>query len=279
MLIKFTKYQALGNDFLVVESDKPWPKRSAAARTIAICNRRTGVGADGILLVSPSTKADRRVDVFNADGGWAEKSGNGLRIVAVHLHRKRPAKKKYVIEIGGRLDEVAILGKDRKGFKVRASLGTPAFKASDVPVKSKSLYVINRPMRIGAESILMTSLAVGNPHTIILVDHFEFDWQALGAEIEKARIFPNATNVEFVRVLSRSKIRVAEWERGAGATGSSGTGAAAAVAAGVMLGLVDRKCEVQFEPGSLFIEWKKETDSILLTGPVEFVMSGVYESR
>lgn len=279
MLIQFTKYQALGNDFLVVESDKPWPKRSAAARTIAICNRRTGVGADGILLVSPSTRADRRVDVFNADGGWAEKSGNGLRIVAVHLHRKRPAKKKYVIEIGGRLDEVAILGKDGKGFKVRASLGTPAFKASDVPVKSKSLYVINRPMPIGSNSIPMTCLAVGNPHTIILVDHFEFDWQALGAEIEKARIFPNATNVEFVRVLSRSKIRVAEWERGAGATGSSGTGAAAAVAAGVMLGLVDRKCEVQFEPGSLFIEWKKGTDSILLTGPVEFVMSGAYESR
>jgi diaminopimelate epimerase len=279
MLIQFTKYQALGNDFLVVESDRPWPKRSAAARTIAICNRRTGVGADGILLVSHSTKADRRVDVFNADGSWAEKSGNGLRIVAVHLHRKRPARNKYVIEIGGRLDEVTILGKDRKGFKVRASLGTPAFRALAVPVKSKSLYVINRPMRIGSESIPMTCLAVGNPHTIILVDHFEFDWQALGAEIEKARIFPNATNVEFVRVLSRSKIRVAEWERGAGATGSSGTGAAAAVAAGVMLGLVDRKCEVQFEPGSLFIDWKKGTDAIFLTGPVEFVMSGVYESR
>ena len=110
-----------------------------------------------------------------------------------------------------------------------------------------------------------------------MVETFAFDWQILGAEIEKARIFPRATNVEFVRVLSRSRIRVAEWERGAGATGSSGTGAAAAVAAGVMLGLVERKCEVQFEPGSLFIDWKTEPDSILLTGPVEYVMSGECE--
>jgi diaminopimelate epimerase len=278
MRIQFTKYHALGNSFLVVEAKTAWPKRTAARLVTAICDHRTGVGADGVLVVSKSRKADRRVDVFNADGSWAEKSGNGLRIVAVHLFRTRPGKKEYLFEIGGRLDRVKILRKTKDQYDVQADLGRPDFRASAVPVKSRSQYVVNTVIPIGGQPVRVTCLAVGNPHTIVVVEQVDFDWQLLGATIEKAPVFPRGTNVEFVRVLKRTKIEVTEWERGAGATGSSGTGAAAAVAACVMLGLAERKCEVKFEPGSLFIDWNTDTDSILLTGPVQFVMTGEYEA-
>lgn len=278
MKIQFAKYQALGNDFLVVESAKPWTRAYASKVVPTMCARRTGIGADGVLLVSPSRIANKRVDVFNADGGWAEKSGNGLRIAAVHLARKRKSAQLH-LEMGGQIDEVVILGKSQKGLNVRADLGKPEFKAVAVPVKSRHAYMVNRPLRVGKETVQVTCLAVGNPHAVIVVKEFDFDWRKLGAEIEKHRAFPNGTNVEFVRVLSKSKIRVAEWERGAGATGSSGTGAAAAVAACVTLGLVNRKCEVQFEPGSLYINWQEASGTILLTGPVSHVMSGTIEVK
>ncbi len=278
MKIAFAKYHALGNDFLVVESARPWTRTRASKLVPAMCNRRTGVGADGILLVSPSRVADKKVDVFNADGGWAEKSGNGLRIAGVHLAQKKGTRK-LRLEMGGRVDEVVILGKNRDGFNVQADLGKPQFRAADVPIKTKYAYMINRPLRVGSETMQTTCLAVGNPHAVVIVKDFAFDWKRLGAVIEKHSAFPNGTNVEFVRVRSKSRIEVAEWERGAGATGSSGTGAAAAVAACVTLGLAKRKCEVQFEPGSLFIDWQVRSGTILLTGPVSYVMSGIFEAK
>ena len=120
----------------------------------------------------------------------------------------------------------------------------------------------------------MTCLSVGNPHTVILVDNIDFDWPALGEEIEHSKHFPKRTNVEFVRLVNRKKIKVSEWERGAGATGSSGTGAAAAVCAMVIMGLVERRCEVIFETGSLQVYWNEKTDVVEITGPVEKVFEG-----
>ncbi|MFZ1683943.1 MAG: diaminopimelate epimerase [Candidatus Zixiibacteriota bacterium] len=276
MNIPFVKYHALGNDFLTVESKTPWTRALGRKLAFRICDRKTGVGADGVLLISPSKKAERRIDVFNADGSWAEKSGNGLRIAALHCLRKYRTRKSIVFEIGGRLDEVTILKRTKTGATVRANLGSPDFRASSVPIKSKSPYVINLPVKIGKTPVRLTALAVGNPHAVVVVDNFDFDWQSLGCAIETAPVFPNHTNVEFTRVINRRKIQVAEWERGVGPTGSSGTGAAASVAACVTLGLVERKCEVKFEPGSLHIEWDTRTGSMLLTGPVELVMSGEF---
>jgi diaminopimelate epimerase len=276
MRIPFTKYHALGNDFLAVESKTLWTQGLGRKLASRICDRKTGVGADGVLLISPSKKGERRIDVFNADGSWAEKSGNGLRIAALHCLSRERGRKSITFEIGGKLDEVTILKRTKTGAIVSANLGSPDFRASSVPIKSKSPYVINHPVKIGNKPVRLTALAVGNPHAVVIVDTLKFDWHALGAAIEKAPAFPNNTNVEFVRVINRRKIQVAEWERGVGPTGSSGTGAAASVAACVTHGLVERKCEVRFEAGSLHIEWDDRTGSILLTGPVEFVMSGEF---
>ena len=122
----------------------------------------------------------------------------------------------------------------------------------------------------------VTCLSVGNPHTVLFVEDFNFDWKTLGADLEFHKAFPNQTNVEFVKIITRRKIEVADWERGVGPTGSSGTGAAAAVCAAVVAGQVDRKCEVKFGTGSLSIDWSEDTNHIYLTGPVQFVGQGTY---
>ncbi len=158
-----------------------------------------------------------------------------------------------------------------------AELGVPKFHSKDIPIKAKSKYMINGPLKIGGVNIPVTCLSMGNPHTVLFVDDFNFDWQTLGAEIESHRAFPNGTNVEFVKILSKERVRLCEWERGVGATGSSGTGAAAAVTAAVVLGLTDRKCRVEFESGSLAVNWRKRDNIIELTGPVEFICEGSYE--
>jgi diaminopimelate epimerase len=279
MNVPFYKYHALGNDFLIVVGTKLPSPQVAGGLAIAICDRSTGVGADGLLYLSPSRKADIRADVFNADGSWAEISGNGIRIVALHLRNTRNKKSVYRIEMGHTTNEVKLLTKIADGYMIRAEIGAPDFRAKSVPIKARTQHVINQKLRIGSEQIRGTCLSVGNPHCVVPVDTFDFDWKALGQQIEHAPIFPKRTNVEFVRIANRSKIEVAEWERGAGATGSSGTGAAAAVAAMVMLGLVDRQCEVVFDPGSLFVNWRSDNDTIELHGPVVFVASGTFQYR
>jgi len=280
MDIKFRKYHALGNDFIVMDqSTRTVTKRRLPRLAREICNRRTGVGADGLISLSSSRKADRRMDIYNADGGWAEKSGNGLRITAVYLNGKRKKARQLKIETGTTIDTVHLIKEIAGGFVVRTELGKPEFETSKIPVRTRQRFVINSPIKIGSVELPMSCVAVGNPHAVLLVDSFDFDWQALGAEIETARAFPNGTNVEFVKGTGPERIELAEWERGVGATGSCGTGAAAAVATLVMMGLAERRCEVVFEAGSLKVDWKTDTDIIEITGAVRFVMQGTYDFR
>jgi diaminopimelate epimerase len=281
MKIKFFKYHALWNDFIVLEAaaHRKLSIRNLPKLAREICHRRTGVGADGILWLSGSRKADCRMDVYNADGGWAEKSGNGLRMCALHLSLKDGRKRRYAIETGTTIDQVRLMRRANGGYIVHTELGEPTFEAKAVPVRSRRRYVINSPVKISALGIPMTCLAVGNPHAVLLVDNFDFDWQMLGAEIETAKAFPRGTNVEFVRRVSRRKLQLCEWERGAGATGSSGTGAAAAVCAMVVLGLADRRCRVEFQAGALEVAWEKDTNLVELTGPTQFISSGEFEYR
>lgn len=280
MKISFHKYHALGNDFIVLDHNtRGITSKRLPALAAEICDRRSGVGADGIIAISASRRADYKIDIYNADGGWAEKSGNGSRIAALCLVEHADTGKSMSLETGSSIDRVKLIRKIPRGYLIRTELGEPEFEASRVPVKSKQPFVINSPIPIDSAEIPMTCLAVGNPHAVLVVDNFDFDWRELGAEIEKAKAFPNGTNVEFVKPVNRKKLRVCDWERGAGATGSSGTGAAAAVCAMVMLGLADRKCTVQFETGGLEIEWSETTNLVELTGPVEFVVSGEYEFK
>jgi len=275
--LNFHKYHALGNDFIIIDL---LSKRSINldfnALSKKICDRKFGIGADGILVLTRSKMADCCIDVFNSDGSWAEKSGNGLRIVAAYFHRKYSRKKKLAFEIAGDIASVRIEKASKHQYSVKVSLGQPQFETKKIPMKSKLDYHINAPLEIDGTKFPATVLSVGNPHTVIFVDNFNFEWQRLGEIIENSRHFPHRTNVEFVQIVNRHKVILNDWERGAGETGSSGTGASAAVAAGIVTGLLDRKAEVVFPSGSLFVEWSQSDDIIYLTGPVEYVASGEF---
>jgi diaminopimelate epimerase len=278
MEVEFSKYHALGNDFIVLEAAKcRLGKKRLPLLVRRICDRRSGVGADGVVYLSASVKADRRIDIYNADGSWAEKSGNGLRIAALHVAAGSRRKRSFLLETGSGLNQVRLMRKIPGGYIVRGELGRPEFRASLIPVKTRLKYVVNSALRVGSIRLPLTCVAVGNPHAVIVVDSFDFGWEELGAEAETAAVFPNGANIEFVKVIDRKKLRVVSWERGAGATSSSGTGAAASVAAMVMMGLADRRCKVVFEGGSLAVNWVAETGIIDVAGPVKSVMEGTFD--
>ena len=280
MNITFSKYHALGNDFIVLDASRHRIARDRLpAVATAMCCRHTGVGADGIVYLAGSRKADRKFDIYNADGGWAEKSGNGLRIAGVHLVRTWRRHRNYTFETATSVDEVSLSGGRGGVFQVSAGLGQPEFVARKIPVRTRQKYVINAELDFDGFSLPVSCVAAGNPHTVIPVDNFDFDWQALGRDIEQSRVFPNGTNVEFVKPITRRKIRAKSWERGAGPTGSSGTGAAGSVCALVMLGVVERSCEVVFDAGSLHIDWHSESDIVEVAGPVAHVMDGTFTYR
>jgi diaminopimelate epimerase len=157
MRVPFRKYQAAGNDFLVIERAKV--RVSAARRSILarqMCDRRTGAGADGLLIVGASAKADCRVDVFNADGGWAEKSGNGLRITALHVAYTRPGKRSLLIETGAGISKALLLKKIPGGHSIRTELGRPIFETAAVPVKTRQRFLINSPLKLGQVRLPVT---------------------------------------------------------------------------------------------------------------------------
>jgi diaminopimelate epimerase len=275
--LQFFKYHGLGNDFLVIDLISHG-SRSIDFNRLAenVCNRKTGVGADGILVLTRSKIAGCCIDLFNSDGSWAEKSGNGLRIVAAYFYSHHNRTKNMVFEINEETVSAAIIKAGKTAFSVRVALGKPEFRTKLIPMKSKAEYHINAPIAIEGVEFPVTVLSVGNPHTVMFVDNFDFDWKELGRIIEFDRHFPHRTNVEFVKIVNKSRVILNDWERGAGATGSSGTGAAASVVAGVINGFLNRKAEVVFPSGSLLIDWSESDDIIHLSGPVEFVCQGEY---
>ncbi|MEA1980727.1 MAG: diaminopimelate epimerase [candidate division Zixibacteria bacterium] len=275
-MLKFVKYHALGNSFIVLdELPSQKPKINLEKLAVELCDSSFGVGADGIIILSDSKKADYKFDIYNADGSWAEKSGNGLRCVGLHLYLNRK-RKKCTIETTNSIDEVIFDNQIKPKYFFKTTLGTPEFDTGLIPVKTKQKYLINSPIKVSGYNFPMTCLSVGNPHAVLFVNKFDFDWQVLGEEIENLSQFPNRTNVEFVKIVTKKKIKVKDWERGAGPTGSSGTGAAASVVAGVMNGQLDRECQVDFEKGSLYINWHSDNDIVELSGPVEFICKGTY---
>ncbi|MGH8016400.1 MAG: diaminopimelate epimerase, partial [Candidatus Zixiibacteriota bacterium] len=266
------------NDFIVIEDPITNLSRSKMTRLAQkICQRRSGVGADGVLLLKSQRRATARIDVYNADGGWAEKSGNGLRIAGLHLSRTGKGKRHFDFEMGGKVSQVRLVKKTKAGAILTTDLGVPEFRSKKVPIRSKSPFMINQTLKMDGVALPVTCLSIGNPHTVVFVENFDFDWGALGESIENHRSFPNKTNVEFAKVLSRRKLQLCEWERGVGATGSSGTGAAAAVAAAVVLGLAERQCAVQFDSGTLIVNWRQKDNVLELTGPAELVCEGIFE--
>ena len=277
MLIKFAKYQALGNSFIVIDEIQARGRAKKFERlAVEICQPATGVGADGIMIISREDGL-LRLDIYNADGSWAEKSGNGVRIGAMHLlNHGLLAGKTVDLVTGSGISKIAFHGGNDRKRVISASLGCPEFTASLIPVNSSARYFINQPVTCAGKSYIASAVSIGNPHLVLFCDHFDFDWEAVGSILETDRLFPNRINVGFVVVRSESEIDVRDWERGVGPTESSGTGAAAAVAVAVMRGFTDRRVKVNTRAGALQVSWNQKSDELIIKGPVEFIGAGEF---
>lgn len=280
MLIPFAKYQALGNSFIVLdrmEKSGRSPKLARLARHI--CSPAVGIGADGLMVASRKGK-QLRFDIYNADGSWAEKSGNGVRIAAMHfLNSGLIGGHKTEVVTGSNISRIGYGRSNSYKRIISASLGKPEFRASQVPLATTKKHFINQPINCEGREYLASAVAVGNPHLILFCDSFDFDWKTIGKSLEKHRLFPHRINVGFVIVRDQHTIEVRDWERGVGPTESSGTGSAAAVAVSILRGFTGRSVKVKTPAGTLRVSWDAESDEMTIEGPVEFIGKGKFFYR
>jgi len=277
--MKFIKVHSLGNDFLIIDEEKTKGVSDISSLAGRICDRHTGVGADGLLLISIKDEAKGHVKfrIFNADGTEAEISGNGLRCAAASLYYQKKIDSPQIIFLttaGHR--ECKLIERKKNLFVIRIEMGIPRLRSKDIPFDDGSSYekIIDYPLSINQKIYPITVLSLGNPHCTIFVDRFpaRIEWHQIGREIESHPFFPNRTNIEFVRALNREEIDVLFWERGVGETLSSGSGACAAAAASILKKLTDKTVKVRTSMGQLTVEWEKK--KIYQTGPAEIVFKG-----
>ena len=266
MKIPFLKAHGARNDFLLTwEADAPGSELPRAA--IAICDRHAGAGADGWLLVSRGVAGgefDGRIRLFNPDGGEVEISGNGTRCAAAFLLHHGLEKREVRILTGAGIKTLRLLGSEGLRYDFEMNMGAPVWSPEELHTAL--------PLREGPREVAI--LNVGNPQCAVFVDDFDFDWRAMGREIEWHPRFPNRTNVSFVRPVDAHTIEVRIWERGAGETMSSGTGSSGAAAASVLRGCASSPVRILTAAGPLDFRWI-ESDMFLI-GPAEIVAGGEY---
>ncbi|MBU6411201.1 MAG: diaminopimelate epimerase [Verrucomicrobia bacterium] len=272
MRFAFSKYHALGNDYIVI-NPKDWPHPLAADHVRTVCHRNFGVGSDGILLGPlPSRKALCALRVFNPDGSEAEKSGNGLRIFSRYLWDKKIVRNaEFSVETAGGLVRAVVLD---KGKTVRVEMGRVSFWSDEIPVAGPRREVINEPIHLRGLQYRFCAATVGNPHCVLLLPRISPDLaRQLGPQLETHPRFPNRVNVQLMRVIDRRNIQIEIWERGAGYTLASGSSSSAAAAVAHRLGLCDRHVTVRMPGGCITIEVGELFD-IRMTGAVTRVAEG-----
>jgi len=270
--VKFSKYHALGNDYLVIDP-KDAPSLLTEAQIRVICHRNFGVGSDGILLGPlPADEAEFALRIFNPDGSEAEKSGNGLRIFSRYLwDRQRVKDQEFAIQTPGGVVKSRVLD---HGKMVQVEMGQVSFWSDRIPVSGPRREVINEKITAGDRAFTFCSATIGNPHCVIPLSEISAELaKRYGPLLETHPTFPRRTNVQFLKVLDRENIQIEIWERGAGYTLASGSSSSAAAAVAHKLGLCGRSVAVHMPGGKLFIEIGDDF-SILMTGPVTKVSEG-----
>ena len=271
MFLKFTKMHGTGNDFVVIDGVRQHISLSPEQLRL-LADRHFGVGCDQILLVEKSRhkEADFRYRIFNADGGEVEQCGNGARCFVRFVHdRGLTSKREIVVEtvsglISPRLEDDG---------RVTVNMGAPVFDPERIPFAG--LGTVSEPLEVAGETLEISALSMGNPHAVQVVADIEHAPVAkLGPLIEQHPRFPKRVNAGFMQVKDRSHIRLRVYERGAGETLSCGTGACAAVVAGIRRGLLDSPVSVATRGGLLTIAWNGEDTPVLMTGPAITVFEG-----
>lgn len=271
-VVPFTKMQALGNDFIVIDARKgPLAPTPFAFLSKKLCYRRFGIGADQMLVLENSKTADYKMLIFNADGSEVEMCGNGIRCLAKYIWDRGLSRKKVLsIETLAGIIKPAMAGDGM----VRVDMGRPVLSPKLIPVNMEGEAVIDRPLQIEDRKFLITCISMGNPHAVIFVDSVaDFPVSYYGPKVENHPLFPRRTNVEFVEVINGNEIGMRVWERGTGETLACGTGASAAAVAANLKGLTGKKVTVHLTGGDLFIEWAAD-NHVYMTGPAEEVFVG-----
>jgi diaminopimelate epimerase len=280
--MKFTKMHGIGNDYVYVDG---FAEQVADPADVArqISDRHFGVGADGLILVLPSDRADVRMRMFNADGSEAEMCGNGVRCVAKLAYDRRLSKSNPMrVETGrGVLTLDLQTGRDGKVEQVVVNMGEPILALPEIPVDREKVVAGSREHEYrvsvaqGSELLDATFVSMGNPHAVIYTpDVKRIDLERIGPAVEHHKAFPRRINAHWVQVHSPTEVTMRTWERGSGITLACGTGACAVCVAGVLTGRTARKILVHLPGGDLTLEWRESDNNVYMTGPATEVFSG-----
>jgi diaminopimelate epimerase len=285
--MKFSKLQATGNDFILLDTFTGLREGDWGELARAMCDRHFGVGADGLILVRNSTIADLKMRLFNSDGSEAEVSGNGLRCFAKYAIEKgligkissrvRQSNRSLTIETLSGVRKVKAYMSGNKVNRAEVNMGLPKFQPKQIPVKVKVdiIPILNYPLVIDKKKLTLSLLSMGNPHAVSFLSKpvADFPLAEVGPKVERHSMFPQRTNFEVARVLSRGKIEARVWERGVGETLACGSGACAIAVAAQLSDYVNRQVDIILDGGTLTVFWDR-VGEVLLSGPVEEVFTG-----
>lgn len=275
--MRFTKMEGCGNDYIYIncfEEAVNQPEKLA----IAMSERHFGIGADGLVLIMPSKKADFRMRMFNLDGSEGEMCGNAVRCIGKYVFERGMTQNKEIsLETAGGIRYLSLNVANEIVKTVGVDMGEPILEADNIPVLHESSPVIGKKITVNEKELAFTCVSMGNPHAVTFVE----DTQTLSVEeygklVEMNAFFPNKTNVEFVQVCDRNHIKMRVWERGSGETLACGTGACASAVAAILNGFCDREIQVSLLGGELTIYWSEEDNHVYMTGPAAFSFDGVW---
>jgi diaminopimelate epimerase len=266
--LRFTKMHGCGNDFIFIDCLNG-EKADLEKLARRLCDRRFGIGADQLLTVHPSTRADFRMEIYNSDGGQVEMCGNGIRCFAKYVH-DRGLTNKEELEV----ETLAGIIRPRLvGNQVEVDMGEPILEGRKIPVNADG-KVLNQALEVDGVAYRVTCVSMGNPHCVVYADDLDrLDLERVGPRFEHHSFFPKRVNTEFVKVLGPQEIRMRVWERGAGETWACGTGACAATVAGALNGKHQRKVTVHLRGGDLVVDWRGD-HHVYMTGGAEEVFEG-----
>lgn len=272
MTLKFSKMHGLGNDFVVIDAiNQPFELDSAKIKRLA--DRNLGIGFDQMLVVekAQSDQADFKYRIFNADGGEVSQCGNGARCFARFVREQKLSESDLIsVETNAGLLHLEIMDASR----VRVNIGIPTFDPKQIPL-STSQRSKQYKLKVNNQTIQFSALAIGNPHMVVVVDDVtKCDLEVLGPLLESHVFFPERVNVGFMQLVDRQNFMLRVFERGVGETKACGSGACAAMAAGVQLGILESQTTAQLTGGKLQLEWQGEGNPVMMTGETAMVFQG-----
>ena len=273
--MKFTKMHGIGNDYVYVNCFEESIKNPAEVSKF-VSDRHFGIGSDGLILISPSAKADFRMNIYNADGSQAEMCGNGIRCVAKYVYDYGLTDKTEIsVETLAGIKYLKLQVENGKVATVEVNMGAPILEPKKIPVAVENNPVVDVPVEVKGKTYHMTCVSMGNPHAIIFMDNVkEIEIDAIGPDFENHPVFPKRTNTEFVEVLDKNTVNMRVWERGSDETLACGTGACATTVACILNNKTEDEVTVHLLGGDLKIRWDRKENLVYMTGPATVVFDG-----